>query len=194
MRRDHLWAAITLLLAVETAWHAEWQWHPEVLAAILLHLITAVLFLIRAPAAAVDKSVWSAISVPVALGYVYFYRFSDRVSPAESAGEVLLIAGITLCLTATVTLGRRFGVLPANRGVETRGVYSVVRHPVYASYLLIDAGVLCVAPDIRNFALATIGWAAVAVRIWREEAILDRSPEYAAYRRRVRYRILPGLL
>lgn len=194
MRRDHLWAAITVLLAGETAWHAEWQLHPEVLSAILLHLITAVLFLIRSPAADVDKSVWSVLSVPVALSYVYLYRFSDHVSPAESAGEILLIAGITLCLTATVTLGRRFGVLPADRGVETRGVYSVVRHPVYASYLLIDAGVLCVAPHGRNFALAAIGWMALAVRIWREETILNRSPEYAAYRRRVKYRILPKLL
>ena len=52
-----------------------------------------------------------------------------------SVSAVLEVAGLLLALLATATLGRHLGVLPAVRGVTTRGVYAVVRHPMYAAYM-----------------------------------------------------------
>jgi protein-S-isoprenylcysteine O-methyltransferase Ste14 len=39
--------------------------------------------------------------------------------------------------SALAALGRSFGFVAADRGLRASGPYAMVRHPVYASYLLI---------------------------------------------------------
>jgi hypothetical protein len=56
------------------------------------------------------------------------------------AGFGLQLAGLVIGIVSLVALGRSFGFVAADRGVKTRGPYAVVRHPVYASYLLIQSG------------------------------------------------------
>ncbi len=49
-----------------------------------------------------------------------------------------LISGAAICLVIAgkITLGRSFGIVPANRGVVDKGPYLLVRHPIYAGYLV----------------------------------------------------------
>src|SRR5262245_56097659 len=73
----------------------------------------------------------------VATYYFLFFRFSDGVPLLPSPVPALIQSiGIGLQLYAKYTLGRSFGLLPANRGVVDRGPYRIVRHPIYLSYCI----------------------------------------------------------
>jgi protein-S-isoprenylcysteine O-methyltransferase Ste14 len=104
----------------------------------------------------------------------------------------LEIVGLLLALLATATLGRHLGVLPAVRGITTRGVYAVVRHPMYAAYLLLFAAYVVGAPTPRNACLALAASVLLVVRLRAEEAVLGRYVDYRAYCRRVPWRLVPG--
>jgi protein-S-isoprenylcysteine O-methyltransferase Ste14 len=116
-------------------------------------------------------------------------------APGASAGSVLAIletAGLVLALLATATLGRHLGVLPAMRGITTRGVYAVVRHPMYAAYLLLFAAYVAGAPTPRNASIGLVTTALLVARLRAEEAVLRQHLDYQEYCRRVRWRLVPG--
>ena len=83
--------------------------------------------------------------------------------------------------------------MPANRGVKTRGLYRVVRHPIYAGYTLTHIGFLLGFPSPQNALLYAGIFAIEVTRLMREEAVLNRDPAYVDYVARVRYRLLPGV-
>jgi protein-S-isoprenylcysteine O-methyltransferase Ste14 len=109
------------------------------------------------------------------------------------AGLDLQLVGVALAVLSLAALGRSFGFVAADRGLVTRGPYSVVRHPIYASYVLIQCGYLLQAISIRNVAVLILATGCNAGRALCEERLLAANPAYAEYRRRVRRRILPGI-
>mgnify|MGYP002381288497 CR=1 FL=1 len=112
--------------------------------------------------------------------------------PLALLGNVLQLAGGMLVLAATLRLGRSFGIIAANRGIQTDGLYCVVRHPIYAAYLLAFGGFVLAHPTLINGAILT-GWLIVQVlRIHAEERLLMQDTRYAAYAEQVRYRLIPG--
>jgi len=112
--------------------------------------------------------------------------------PAALAAA-LMLAGLLLQIAGKLTLWRSFGLVPANRGVKTRGPYRVLRHPIYAGYTLTHVGFLLGFPSLPNALLYAAVLAVEVARLMREEAILKRDPHYRAYAARVRYRLLPGV-
>ena len=60
------------------------------------------------------------------------------------------VIGLTICIVSFLALGRSFGFAAADRGLVRRGPYAVVRHPIYASYFLLQAGYLLQSPSVRN--------------------------------------------
>jgi protein-S-isoprenylcysteine O-methyltransferase Ste14 len=117
-------------------------------------------------------------------------------SPAALAGigTLLQIAG-ALCAAACVfQLGRNFGVVPANRGITSTGMYKVVRHPLYAAYAVATTGYLLAAPTAWNCAVVMTAMAFQARRMLAEEAVLATSAEYRAYSGRVRWRLIPRVI
>ncbi len=106
------------------------------------------------------------------------------------AGAFLLI-GFAISLAAKLQLRRSFGLVAANRGLKTTGVYALVRHPMYLGYFFVQSGVLLLNFSIWNVAILS-GWALFQVmRIQAEERMLLRDPVYQAHAERVRYRLLP---
>jgi protein-S-isoprenylcysteine O-methyltransferase Ste14 len=105
----------------------------------------------------------------------------------------LQLAGLAVCVMSLLALGRSFGFVAADRGLVTRGPYAVVRHPVYASYLLIQSGYLLQSISLRNALVMVLASGCNAGRALMEERLLARSPAYGAYRRRVLWRLVPGL-
>jgi protein-S-isoprenylcysteine O-methyltransferase Ste14 len=101
-------------------------------------------------------------------------------------------AGLLLALLATATLGRHLGSLPAVRGITTRGVYAVVRHPMYAAYLLLLGAYVAGEPSPHNATLALAAGTLLVLRLRAEEAVLDAHADYQAYRKRVPWRLVPG--
>ncbi len=74
------------------------------------------------------------------------------------------------------------------------GVYSIVRHPLYAGDALMMVGIPLWLESYPAALLASVPIATVALRILFEERFLRRELEgYDAYTQRVRYRLIPFL-
>lgn len=108
-------------------------------------------------------------------------------------GFALQLAGLVLAIISLAALGRSFGFVAADRGLTTRGPYAVVRHPVYASYLLIQCGYVLQNLSAWNILVFALVGACNAGRALAEEQLLARSHAYRAYQRRVRWRLIPYL-
>lgn len=108
-------------------------------------------------------------------------------------GAALMLAGMAIQIAAKASLWRSFGIVPANRGVRTGGLYRIVRHPMYAGYAVTHIGFLLGYPSLQNALLYVTALAIQIVRLMREERILNRDPTYRHYAAQVRYRLLPRL-
>lgn len=97
--------------------------------------------------------------------------------------DVLDLAGVRAVRTPSA------GHVPLN----TSGVFSIVRHPLYLGWMLFTFG----APDMTatRAAFAVISTAYLALAIpWEERALVRTfGAEYEAYRRTTRWRMLPGV-
>ena len=109
----------------------------------------------------------------------------------SQAAPVLLYSGMAISLAAKLALRRSFGLVAANRGLKTKGIYGAVRHPMYLGYFLIQSGMLMINFSLWNVALLAI-WAALQIfRINAEERVLACDPVYAAHMEKVGYRLVP---
>ena len=97
-----------------------------------------------------------------------------------------------LSIACLLSLGRRFGVFPALRGLTTKGPYRLVRHPMYLAYMLGDMGWNLQEWNFGTAVLVMAGWISLLYRIRAEERILSEDAEWSSYVALVRYRLLPG--
>jgi protein-S-isoprenylcysteine O-methyltransferase Ste14 len=112
-------------------------------------------------------------------------------SMSSSIGNIIQIIGIVAIAASILSLRRSFGIVPAHRGIRTGGLYSFVRHPLYASELLWMLGFVIANPNGWNIALWFCDCALQFARACAEERFLSIDPVYAQYRARVKYRLLP---
>lgn len=157
--------------------------------------LTVALLLFARRAVLRDASPLAIAATALSLSFFLFFEYSgtSRLIP-EWAGAALQTCGIAWQLLAKMTLGRSFGVLPATRGLVTRGPYRVVRHPIYLGYLIGHVGFLLSNFSLQNVLVLALLYAAQTVRMVREEAVLKRGeqgPGYIAYCAAVRWRIVP---
>lgn len=108
-------------------------------------------------------------------------------------GQAVQVVGVLLQLGASLSLGRSFGLVPANRGIKTGGLYRIVRHPLYFSYLITQAGYIISNPSWQNVIVLAVGVSFQVVRIHYEERLLTRDAAYARYAATVRWHLVPGL-
>jgi protein-S-isoprenylcysteine O-methyltransferase Ste14 len=101
------------------------------------------------------------------------------------------LAGTCFSFAGLLCLGRSFGIVPANRGVRSKGLYRLVRHPMYAGYVVSFTCYLLQNPSLTNTVLLITFLAFKVLRITMEEAHLSQDPAYAAMMQRVPYRIIP---
>lgn len=170
----HTYAPMALVFAIQQAWAG------------------AIYLLRRAP-----RSVsWNPFDWFVAYG-AWFIGFLVRPGRyhlpwATSFGLSLQLIGLALWVWAFANLARSYGIVPANRGLITSGPYAFVRHPLYAAYGLGAAAYLIQSLSLWNVLVIVTAGGLQVVRITREERHLD-NPEYAQYRSRVHWRLLPGI-
>jgi protein-S-isoprenylcysteine O-methyltransferase Ste14 len=164
---------------------------------VLQHVMVLVIALTRRSPAVTDHSF--GVSAAVAVSYSYPYAqviYLQRIpgwSLWPEGGLVLITSGALLSIVSLWTLGRRFGIRPALRGLTVHGTYRVVRHPMYLSYVLGDVGYNLQESNLGTVALVIMGWVAMIYRIESEERVMAHHPEWAAYTNTVRYRLLPGV-
>jgi len=154
----------------------------------------AVMFLLRRPAEAVSLRPRSWL---LAFGGTFgalLLRPSGTHPPwGVPAGFGLQLAGLLIAIASLLALGRSFGFVAADRGLKTRGPYAVVRHPIYASYLLIQSGYVLQSLSLRNALVLALATACNLGRALAEERLLARSPAYRAYQDQVRWHLIPYL-
>lgn len=126
--------------------------------------------------------------------YFLFIQLETGTSLLDSPWPIALQSiAILWQIAAKYTLGRSFGLLPANRGVVQSGPYRVVRHPIYLGYLIGHIGFLMAFFSIQNAALIAIVYVFQVARILREESVLGQDPAYRVYMHRTPWRLIPGI-
>ena len=151
------------------------------------------LFLARRPAAAESPS------LPLWVLGVAGTALPLLLRPSEAAGWVpigttIQVIGMAMVTAGLLSLRRSFAVVPGNRGVRVGGLYRVVRHPIYISELVAVLGAVLVSPTIWNWSLWLCECGLQFARARAEEDLLSSDPVYRAYRARVRYRLIPGVI
>jgi protein-S-isoprenylcysteine O-methyltransferase Ste14 len=106
---------------------------------------------------------------------------------------ILTMAGLCTQLISKFTLGRRFGVVAANRGLCMSGPYRLVRHPIYMGYVMLHSGFFLLNPTLWNLCVFATLYTLKIPRILAEERLLGQDPEYRQYMQKVRSRLIPGV-
>lgn len=134
----------------------------------------------------------SVISMIVATYYFLFISFGSGIALIP---DYLSLAIQTLALFfqiyAKMCLGFSFGLLPANRGIVTKGAYKVVRHPIYLGYFLNHMGFLLSNFNINNLVIFAVLYFFQGIRIWQEEKVLMSDPKYQGYAEKTKFRFVP---
>jgi protein-S-isoprenylcysteine O-methyltransferase Ste14 len=164
---------------------------------VLQHFIVLGIALTRPFPEVRDYSIATSLAVGIAYTYPYaqviYLRWSSGHVTWPAAGLTLVTLAAILSFVSLLTMGRRFGVRPALRGLVTNGPYRLVRHPMYLSYVLADIGYNLQEWNSVTLLLVLVGWMSLVYRIYAEERVLSQHPEWSAYVALVRYRLFPGL-
>jgi protein-S-isoprenylcysteine O-methyltransferase Ste14 len=111
----------------------------------------------------------------------------------ELVTVLLSAAGLSVVIAGKLSLGRSFGLMPANRGVVSSGLYRLVRHPIYMGYLITHTGFLLANPTMWNILMVVGADLALMRRAVCEEQTLAKDDAYRSYQQTVRWRVLPGV-
>lgn len=166
--------------------------HPSTLLFIGYESIIVVLAIIRhMPKEVSFRSIdWIAAGVGTYLPLMF------RATNVFYFGGLVLFmqfAGIIISFAAMLSLNRCFGIIPSNRGVQTGGLYRIVRHPVYSGYFISLTCFVLQHQTVRNYSILLIALAAQIVRIYMEERILMRDPAYQEFAKCTKWRLFPGI-
>jgi protein-S-isoprenylcysteine O-methyltransferase Ste14 len=157
-------------------------------------LLVVVLTVMRRSAAAVDRSMRARVLTAVSmLGPSLLKPALVGALMPQIATVAISAVGLGIVIAGKVTLGRSFGLMPANRGVVSSGVYRLVRHPIYLGYLVTHAAYTAAMPSAWNVVALVVADIAQLARAVREEQTLARDERYRAYQQVVRWRVCPGI-
>jgi protein-S-isoprenylcysteine O-methyltransferase Ste14 len=166
---------------------------PTFLAIVVLETMIVALFLVRREASASNVSPMALAATAVGTFTTLFMAPVGRSGVPDAITVSIQVIGLTLAIVSLGSLRRSFGLAPANRGIKTNGMYRLVRHPLYASYLVALSGYLLAYPAPRNVALLAASIAGQLVRMSLEERLLLHDPTYVRYAARTRFRLVPRL-
>ncbi len=101
------------------------------------------------------------------------------------------LTGMCVSLAGLLSLNRSFGIVAANRGIKTEGLYRIVRHPIYAGYFVSVGAFAIQNRTLANWAIYGLFLVLQILRVDAEERLLIRDAGYRSYSHRIRWRLLP---
>jgi methanethiol S-methyltransferase len=133
----------------------------------------------------VGGALWTASGVTAAFLLVAQLAAGGFTLVAARSIGMLELAGVTQAWAGAAA--------PAAPVLDDRGPYRIVRHPIYLAWL-----VLVWAAPVMNgtrlvFAAVSTLYLVAAVPLEERDLRRQFGPAYDAYRRRVRWRLLPGI-
>jgi len=156
--------------------------------------LVVVLTIMRRSAGAVDRTVKARLLTVFATFGPLLIRPIDGAALAPDPLTVVVAGtGLVIVVCGKLSLGRSFGLAPANRGVVSTGLYRFLRHPIYLGYLIIHIGFLAANPMTWNLIVLAVADVALMWRALCEEQTLAADGVYRAYMQRVRWRVVPGV-
>jgi protein-S-isoprenylcysteine O-methyltransferase Ste14 len=200
---DLLLSALWIVMAIGTVFKVsaairqrEWAVaaHHGINAMILL--LIAALFVLRAPSVRQNEG-WLPRIVAIVgtwmLPVVSVLPLTWTPEWLIFTTSVVMVGISGWLLWSAATLSRSFSIFPEARALIRRGPYGIVRHPLYAGYILLYICLLL--PRISLLAIIGIA-VAIGCEIWRaryEENVLRQAfPDYEDYAA-VTPRFVPGL-
>lgn len=113
-----------------------------------------------------------------------------------AAGIVISVSGWALLFAGVVGLGRSLTPFPRpsiHADLRMGGVYRIVRHPIYGGLMLVALGWSLLSSPAALAATAVLVALFEAKARLEESLLVARFPEYEMYRRRVKWRFVPGV-
>jgi protein-S-isoprenylcysteine O-methyltransferase Ste14 len=153
-----------------------------------------------------ERSIYTWTASLLFIGVCTFWQHVPGVvhildGPWRVAGYGVQVVGLVL----TVDSSRRLGVLDLagvrqatgaperHPSLETDGVYGFVRHPLYFAWALMVFGAPSMTATRATFAIVSTGYLALAIP-WEERGLVAAfGAQYESYRRKVRWRMIPGV-
>jgi len=160
--------------------------HPTLLAwlASLHNLALAWFYAHRVPETTYDRTgLWLGL---MAAFLPMPFTPDQTIAPFLALG----LAGYGLVFWSLVTLGPRFGIAPADRGLVTTGPFRLVRHPMYLGELILRGALVLSNAPLAGLPPFLILVFIQVLRLLREEKVIAGYPGYAD---QVRWRLLPWI-
>lgn len=153
--------------------------------------VTAVFLFIRSDPASVSLNPLDWLVAIIGTFAPLFFRPASWGILPEASHAIAM--GLMIQVLAVASLNRSLAMVAAKRKLKTGKMYSLVRHPIYASYCVTFTGYVLTYTTAWNLIIyvTTIGF--LVARIFREEKHLSEDPHYRKYMTEVRYRMIPLL-
>ena len=130
--------------------------------------------------------------VVAGLGYRFgWYILPETVSMVASAVFLLSYVLYAEVLRENTYLSRTVQVQENQRLID-RGLYGIVRHPMYSATVIMFMSIPLILGSVYSFIIFLCYPALIAGRIKGEEKLLEEELSgYREYKQRVRYRLIP---
>lgn len=127
--------------------------------------------------------------------YLNWFAHNYQAPPSSiitMIAKMIIIFLLLIYVSATLALGTRCSNL-TNRGIVSRGPYSIIRHPAYISKSLVWW--ISIIPVISIPAIVSMSaWSFIYhLRTVTEERHLSKDPDYIEYKHKVKWRYIPGV-
>lgn len=157
---------------------------------IVFELTLVLLLLIRRMPKEVSLSFYDWVIAVMGTCMVVFLRPDANVHDQPFL-ILLQMIGMAIALSGLFSLNRSYGTVPANRGVQSKGFYRFVRHPIYTGYFIYLSAFVAQNPTPSNIIVLVMILSFKILRIIAEETFLSQDPDYVAYKQKTRWRLLP---
>ena len=101
------------------------------------------------------------------------------------------IIGAVVSIFGLLGLNSSFGLVAANRGIKSGGLYKYVRHPMYFGYIIGYAGAILQNMSLWNGTIIFFALFFIILRVIAEEKFLAKDMAYVDYMTKTRWRLFP---
>ena len=130
----------------------------------------------------------------IVAGLNYKYKWIEMPNAVTIISSILFIIAYILyaeVLRENTYLSRTIEVQENQKVIDT-GLYGIVRHPMYATTILLFLTIPLVLGSIISFIIFLIYPIIIGKRIKNEEKILEKNLKgYTEYKKKVKYKVIP---
>ena len=123
--------------------------------------------------------------VGIALSFAAPWFMQPPIGKAPAAVSAAILATslfyFGLMVWSYAALGRNLGVIPSIKALSLHGPYRLLRHPIYASHILLAATLLVARTTPANALALTLLVTGILLRVAEEEKLLMTETAYRAY-------------